>query len=58
MASLLDSINSPADLKRLNLSQMAELAEEIRGFLIQSLSKTGGHLGPNPGCCRAYPGDA
>jgi len=46
---LLESIHSPADLKRLNYAQMAELAEEIREFLIQTLSKTGGHLGPNLG---------
>jgi 1-deoxy-D-xylulose-5-phosphate synthase len=49
MGTLLESIQSPADLKRLNDAQMAELAEEIRAFLIQTLSKTGGHLGPNLG---------
>ena len=49
MEALLDAINSPADLKRLSFTQMATLAEEIREFLIQSLSKTGGHLGPNLG---------
>ena len=49
MGALLDSIQSPADLKRLSFSQMAELAEEIRAFLIQSLAVTGGHLGPNLG---------
>ena len=49
MGTLLESIHSPADLKRLNSAQMAELAEEIRAFLIQTLSKTGGHLGPNLG---------
>jgi len=49
MAALLNSIQSPADLKRLNFAQMAELAEEIRAFLIQTLAKTGGHLGPNLG---------
>jgi 1-deoxy-D-xylulose-5-phosphate synthase len=49
MATLLDSINSPADVKRLNPAQLAELAQEIRDFLIQTLSKTGGHLGPNLG---------
>ncbi len=49
MGTLLESIHSPADLKRLNFAQMAELAEEIRAFLIQTLSKTGGHLGPNLG---------
>jgi 1-deoxy-D-xylulose-5-phosphate synthase len=49
MATLLETIYSPADLKRLNYAQMAQLAEEIREFLIQTLSKTGGHLGPNLG---------
>lgn len=49
MATLLESIHSPADLKRLDYTQMASLAEEIRTFLIQTLSKTGGHLGPNLG---------
>ena len=49
MGTLLESIHSPADLKRLNFAQMAVLAEEIREFLIQTLSKTGGHLGPNLG---------
>ncbi len=49
MGKLLESIHSPADVKALNYAQMAELAEEIRAFLIQTLSKTGGHLGPNLG---------
>jgi 1-deoxy-D-xylulose-5-phosphate synthase len=49
MGALLETIHSPADLKRLNPAQMADLAEEIREFLIQTLSKTGGHLGPNLG---------
>ncbi len=49
METLLESIDSPADVKRLNYAQMAKLAEEIRAFLIQTLSKTGGHLGPNLG---------
>ena len=49
MGALLESIHSPADLKRLNFAPMGELAEEIRAFLIQTLAKTGGHLGPNLG---------
>jgi 1-deoxy-D-xylulose-5-phosphate synthase len=49
MGSLLEAIQSPADVKGLNQEQMAELAEEIRACLIQTLSKTGGHLGPNLG---------
>ena len=46
---LLESINSPADLKALSAAQMPLLAEEIRAFLVDSVSKTGGHLGPNLG---------
>jgi 1-deoxy-D-xylulose-5-phosphate synthase len=49
MGTLLESIHSPADVKALNVTQLAELAEEIRAYLIQTLSKTGGHLGPNLG---------
>ena len=49
MGTLLESIHSPADLKRLSVAQMVELAEEIRQCLIQTLSRTGGHLGPNLG---------
>jgi 1-deoxy-D-xylulose-5-phosphate synthase len=49
MGTLLESIQSPADVKSLNYVQMVELAGEIREFLIQTLSKTGGHLGPNLG---------
>ena len=49
MGKLLESIQSPADLKSLSAAQMEALAQEIREFLIQSLAKTGGHLGPNLG---------
>ena len=46
---LLDRINSPADLKQLSIDQLETLAGEIRSFLIEKLSKTGGHLAPNLG---------
>src|SRR5580700_11665096 len=49
LGQLLESIHSPADVKKLNSTQLESLAEEIRAFLIQTLSKTGGHLGPNLG---------
>ena len=49
MASLLDSIQSAEDMRRLNPAQLETLAQEIRDFLIQTLSRTGGHLGPNLG---------
>ncbi len=39
----------PRRLQSLNFAQLADLAAEIRAFLIQTLSKTGGHLGPNLG---------
>ncbi len=46
---LLKTIKSPADLKKLNRSDLPLLAEEIREVLISRLSVTGGHLGPNLG---------
>jgi len=49
MAPILDTINSPADVKQLSLSQLDQLAAEIREELITVLAKTGGHLGPNLG---------
>ena len=41
---ILTQIDSPADLRELDENQLPELAEEIRAFLLQSLSQTGGHL--------------
>lgn len=49
MSKLLDTIDSPADIKKLNVRQLETLAQEIREDLIQVLAKTGGHLGPNLG---------
>ena len=49
MSELLSSINSPADLQGLSADQLDQLSLEIRSFLINSVSKTGGHLGPNLG---------
>lgn len=46
---LLHSLRSPDDLKRVAPEQLPALAEEIREFLIRSVAKTGGHLGPNLG---------
>jgi 1-deoxy-D-xylulose-5-phosphate synthase len=46
---LLENIDSPADLKKLPESDLPSLAQEIRDELIESLSETGGHLGPNLG---------
>ncbi|MBI4549721.1 MAG: 1-deoxy-D-xylulose-5-phosphate synthase [Candidatus Omnitrophica bacterium] len=47
--SLLDHIQSPADLKKLQPEQLPQLASEIRDFLIATVSKTGGHLGAGLG---------
>lgn len=49
MSELLNSISSPADLQGLSQEQLDRLSHEIRTFLIKSVSKTGGHLGPNLG---------
>jgi len=49
MSNFLPTIKSPADVKKLTLPQLTELAQEIRERLIQSVAKTGGHIGPNLG---------
>ncbi|MDB5797186.1 MAG: 1-deoxy-D-xylulose-5-phosphate synthase [Paucimonas sp.] len=46
---LLKNIDSPADLRRLNRSQLKPLADELRAFVLDSVSKTGGHLSSNLG---------
>ena len=46
---MLEQIRSPKDLEGLSERELKELAEEIRSFLIETVSKTGGHLGPNLG---------
>ena len=46
---MLDQINQPEDLKKLNMEQLEALTGEIRRFLIEKLSLTGGHLAPNLG---------
>ena len=48
-AKLLDSINSPADLKKLSLQELEQLAEEIREEIVETVSRTGGHLAPSLG---------
>ena len=47
--SVLEQVSGPRDLDDLSLEQLAELAAEIRAFLVSNVSKTGGHLGPNLG---------
>jgi 1-deoxy-D-xylulose-5-phosphate synthase len=47
--TLLERISSPADVRALKDRQVPQLAAEIRAFLVESVSRTGGHLGPNLG---------
>lgn len=49
MYPLLNTINTPVDLRRLSREQLPELARELREFLVESVSKTGGHLSSNLG---------
>lgn len=46
---MLDNIKSPEDLKALSYNQLEDLSGEIRNYLIEQVSKSGGHLGPNLG---------
>jgi 1-deoxy-D-xylulose-5-phosphate synthase len=47
--AILETINSPEDLRRLDQAQLAQLAQEVRAFLVEQTSKSGGHLSPNLG---------
>lgn len=49
MDNILDKVNLPKDLKDLNMEEKEKLAEEIRKFIIENVSKTGGHLASNLG---------
>ena len=49
MYPLLDTINNPAQLRKLERNELDQLANELRNFLIESVSKTGGHLSSNLG---------
>ena len=49
MTPLLDSIQSPADVRRLSPAQLPVLADELRSFLLTSVAQTGGHLSSNLG---------
>jgi 1-deoxy-D-xylulose-5-phosphate synthase len=49
MSRYLDMVDSPVQVKKLNLDQLQQLAQEIRSELITGLAKNGGHLGPNLG---------
>jgi 1-deoxy-D-xylulose-5-phosphate synthase len=47
--SILNGITKPSDLKKLTDSEMSSLAQEIREYLVKTITSTGGHLGPNLG---------
>ena len=49
MYPLLDTINDPSQLRELERDELVQLANELRNFLIESVSKTGGHLSSNLG---------
>lgn len=49
MTQLLDTINSPLQLRLLERKQLIQLAQELRSFLVESVAKTGGHLSSNLG---------
>jgi 1-deoxy-D-xylulose-5-phosphate synthase len=49
MATLLETINDPADLRRLPRTQLPLLAEELRAYVLESVARTGGHLSSNLG---------
>jgi len=49
MDKLLDSVNLPKDIKNFNINQLYQLASEIRYFIIENTSKTGGHVAPSLG---------
>ena len=49
MNRFLDNMKFPEDLKSLNYKELEDLGEEIREFLIEKVSKTGGHLASNLG---------
>ncbi len=49
MTELLNTINDPADLRRLSRSELKQVADELRQFVLESVAKTGGHLSSNLG---------
>ena len=46
---LLQTVNDPADLRKLSRLQLRTLADELRAYLLESVAKTGGHLSSNLG---------
>ena len=50
--TIIEKVNSPADVKALNLVEMEQLAGEIRSLVLNKVSQVSGHVGPEPGRCR------
>ena len=53
MLNVLNKVNEPNDLKKLSVSELNKLSEEIREILLKKLSIHGGHFGPNFGMIEA-----
>jgi len=49
MTDLLKKIDCPADLRRLDNNQLPQLADELRNYIVEQVSRTGGHLSSNLG---------
>ena len=49
MYNILDKVNNTKDLKKLNIDELPDLCDDIRSFLVDNISKTGGHLASNLG---------
>ena len=49
MYNILESIKNPSDIKKLSVDELDELAREIREFMLENVSKTGGHVASNLG---------
>ncbi|MCK5762829.1 MAG: 1-deoxy-D-xylulose-5-phosphate synthase, partial [Clostridiales bacterium] len=49
MLNILDSIKKPSDIKKLKINQLNQLSNELREFILESVSQTGGHLASNLG---------
>lgn len=53
MSNILEQVNSPADIKKLSITELEQLAQEIRNVIIKKVNTTGGHMGPNLGVVEA-----
>ena len=52
---ILDCINSPEDLRKLSREDVKKVSHELRAFLLESVSKSGGHLSSNLGTVELVP---